>query len=109
MKEHVVNVMRPTSATGPLGELQGIPELLMNNVPCSIKPVSGSESEDARQNAPTAQLTVELYGDPRKPIKETDWLEVHPITDPPRKLNIAYIQDEEQNGIKLTLFCGENK
>lgn len=107
---HRVNVMRPTSAEGSIGQLQGKPELLMANVPCSIKPISGSsESEDARQNGVVAQLTVELYADPRKPIKERDWLYVHPITDDCRKLNIAYVQDEEQNGIELTLFCGENK
>lgn len=106
---HVVNVIRPTSAEGSIGQLQGKPDVLLANVPCSIRPVSGRESEEARQNGVTATLIVELYGDPRKPITESDWLAVHPITDPPRKLNIAYINDKQQNGIELTLFCGENK
>lgn len=104
---HLVNVMRPTKATGSLGELQGQPEVVIPNWPCSIKTLSGGESVAARQNTANATLEVQGWGNPRKPIAEGDYLIVLPETDPPRKLNIEFIDDKKQNGIELTLLCGE--
>ena len=110
MKRHLVNVMRPTKATGSLGELQGKPELYRLNVPCSIKSISGNEGEQARQNAPTANFQIEMFGDPTKPMGEKCWLELLPLTDPPRKFHIQYIDDPSLgNRGLLTLLCGENK
>jgi head-tail adaptor len=96
--------MRPGEAVGSLGELQGKPETVIKNVPCSIKTLSGNEQESARQNGVTATLAVEMYGDPNKPLKEKDWLEFGS-----RKLNIAHIEDVNQNGLQLKLLCGESK
>lgn len=104
---HRVNVMRPTKAEGTLGELQGQPELYRSEVPCSIKPISGNESEQARQNAPSATFEIEMYGDPNKPTTEECWLELLPLTKPPRKFNIQFIDDKNLNQIELRLLCGE--
>ena len=104
MMRHIVNVMRPTEAVGSLGQLQGKPETVMREIPCSIRSLSGNEQEQARQNSVSATLAVEMYGDPKKPLKEKDWLQFGD-----RKLNIAYIDDVNQNGLQLKLLCGESK
>jgi head-tail adaptor len=101
---HVVNVMRPTKAKGTLGETQGTDKTVMKNWPCAIKTLTGNEQEDARQNGATANLEVSGYGNPGNPFKETDYLQFGE-----RKLNIAFIDDVNQNGIELRLLCGENK
>ncbi len=101
---HVVKVMRPTKNEGSLGELQGNPEVICNQWPCSIDALSGNEQERARQNGVTATYKIEGYGNPDKPFKETDWLELGE-----RKFNIANIEDVQLNGVKLKLLCGETK
>lgn len=101
---HVVNVMRPTKATGTLGELQGQPEIVCEKWPCSIKPISGNESESARQNAPGATFAVEGYGDPKWKDLEQCYLTGGSIGE--RRLNIAFVDDENLNGVKLRLLCG---
>jgi hypothetical protein len=104
---HIVNVMRPTKTDGPLGEKQGDPETVCKDWPCSIKALSGKEQEQARQNAADAQFEVEGYGDPNWKDLQQCYLTGGSIGD--RKLNIAFVDDEQQNGIKLRLICGENK
>jgi len=101
---HRVRVLRPAKAVGTLGETQGKPEVVFNEWPCSIKTLSGKEQEAARQNGADATLQVEGYGDPTNPIDEQCYLEFGE-----RKLNIAAIIDEHQNGIELRLLCGELK
>jgi hypothetical protein len=104
MRRHIVNVMRPTKTTGTLGETQGTPEVVCKDWPCSIKTLSGKEQQTARQNGADAIYEVEGYGDPKWEKLEECYLQFGE-----RKLNIAFVDDENQNGIKLRLLCGENK
>lgn len=101
---HIVNVMRPTKSKGTLGETQGEPEVVMRNVPCSIKTLTGTEQERARQNGVTATYKVEMYGDPSKPIDEKCFLQMGT-----RTLNVSQVEDVAFNGVQLVLLCGENK
>jgi len=104
VKRHIVDVMRPTKNSGTLGETQGQPEVVIKNWPCSIVTLSGSEAESARQNTSGATLEVRGYGDPNNPIDEDCFLKFGN-----RNLTIVAINDEDQNGIKLRLMCGETK
>lgn len=104
MHRHRVDVMRPTKAEGDYGEKQGTPITVCRDWPCSIKTLSGTEHESARQVGADAQFEVEGYGDP----KWTD-LEQCYLLFGKRKLNIEFVDDENQNGLKLRLLCGENK
>lgn len=110
---HRATVMRPSEALSDGGQTQSA-NVLLRDVPCSIEHLSGREAELVHAQFPEASLKVECYGDPNKPIRHTDWLEVlgvgrdssgQPVI---RKLHISDIQDRDQNGILLTLFCGEN-
>lgn len=104
---HIVNVMRPTGAVGSLGELQGQPTLVLKEWPCEIKTLSGKEQEAARQNGADAQFSAEGYG----PLP-TDAIEQCYLTGGTlgkRKLNVAFVDDKNLNGINLRLLCGENK
>lgn len=103
-KRHIVNVMRPTKVQGSLGEQQGQPQVICSNWPCSIKPASGNESEANGQNTATAQFEVEGYGDPSWTDLEECYLQLGS-----RTLSIQFVDDEDQNGIKLRLLCGEIK
>lgn len=105
-KRHLVNVMRPTKATGDYGETQGAPEELYHHCPCSIEQISGREGEIARQTVPTATHRVKLYADPRKPIDARCYLTGGSIGE--RVLQIgAPPNDKRQNGVELELLCGE--
>lgn len=99
---HVVSVMRPTKTKGTLGETQGESEIVMNQWPCSIETLQGREAELARQTFASATLKVEGYGDPRRPFMATDYLQFGS-----RKLCIGFINDKQQNGLQLSLLCGE--
>lgn len=101
---HRVNVMRPTKASGSLGEAQGNPIAVCPDWPCSIRTLSGKEQESARQTGADAQFEVEGTG----PLN-TDALEQCYLQWGERRLNIAFVDDERQNGINLKLLCGENK
>ena len=105
---HQGNIMRPTKAQGTLGETQGSPEILYSNHPFSRRTLNGTEQETARQNGVTATYLVETGGDPNKPITEECWIEVLPLTRGTR-LNIAFADDVDDNGVNYRLFCGENK
>jgi hypothetical protein len=102
-KRHVVTVMRPATSDGTLGETQGQPAVIYTNWPCSIKPLNGTESQDVRQTGASRTFEIEGYTDPKKPIKETDYLKFGE-----RTLHIAYIDDPMQNGVQVRLVCGEN-
>lgn len=104
---HVVNVMRPTKAQGSLGEIQGMPETVCRDWPCKIKTLSGKEQEVARQTAADAQFEAEGYGDPKWTNLEQCYLTGGSLRD--RRLNIAFVDDENLNSIKLRLLCGEDK
>ena len=99
---HIVNVMRPTKARGTVGEVQGQDETIVKDWPCSIDTLSGRELELARSTFAAASHRVEGYGDPSKPIKATDYLQFGA-----RRLHIGLVSDELQNGVKLSLVCGE--
>ena len=102
MMRHVVNVMRPTKSKGSLGQSQGEPETIIQNVPCSIETLSGNEQEAARQNGVTATYMVKLTGP--MDIDEKCYL-----TLGSRQFNIAHVADTNLNGIDLVLLCAENK
>ena len=101
-KRHLVTVMRPAEATDEYGQTQGQPATILKDVPCSIEPLSGRETELARQTFGIASLRVRMYGDPAKPLQYTDWLAFGG-----RRLNIGQIIDRHQNGLDLELICGE--
>lgn len=99
---HMVTVMRPTQAQGTRGEPQGKDAVIVKDVPCSIETLSGREGELARQIFAAATYRVQMYGDPSKPIENTDYLQFGS-----RRLNIGFINDRQQNGIELELLCEE--
>ncbi len=93
--------MRPTEALDEYGQSKGV-ETHWFQVPCTIETIGGSEPEAGSQQQAISTYKIDMYGDPTKPLKQSDYL-----TLGPRKLNIQQIVDEQQNGIKLTLICGE--
>jgi hypothetical protein len=104
--DQLVMVMGPTEATDTVGALQGMPATIYERFACSIKPLSGQESEAVRQVAAARTFEVEGYTDPKKPMKETYWLTKGSLGE--RKLNIAFVDDQMQNGTVVRLVCGEN-
>lgn len=112
MKQHVVNVMRPTEAQGTRGQTQGKPLVVYLNCPCTIETLSGREVVQARTVFAEAIHRVELTADPSKPIFERDYLELigsesMTATGQPRRLSIGFKNDKQQNGVMLSLLCGE--
>ena len=107
---HVVSVMRPTLATGALGQTQGPPQIVCKDVQCTVKSLSGRELELARSTFAAATCEVTLAGDPNNPILETDYCEFKDgVHAKPRRLHIGNITDLNQNGRKYVLLCGESK
>lgn len=102
---HVVKVMRPSDAVDDRGRPTGDATTLMEEWPCSITTLSGREVVQARTVYAEATSQVEGYGDPNKPIKETDYLTGLSLGE--RILNIGFVNDKLQNGVSLTLLCGE--
>jgi head-tail adaptor len=100
---HVVTVMRPTLATGTLGQTQGNPLTIYEQWPCSMKTIGGSESVQGQQVSGSRTLEIEGYTDPRKPIVERDYLKFGS-----RTLHVSFVDDIDQNGTKVRLVCGEN-
>lgn len=94
--------MRPTEARGTRNQPQGQPTTIIENWPCSITPLGGSESDEA--GGTNAQMTyqVEGYGDPRRPIYPKDYLLFGK-----RVLHISSVEDVDMNGQHLILTCGE--
>ena len=81
---HIVTIKRPTKAVGPDGQPQGQDETLFSEVPCSIETLTGVESEVGGQLVARSTYQVKLYGDPNKPLKESDYLQFGA-----RRLNIS--------------------
>jgi head-tail adaptor len=98
---HQVDVMRPTKALDARGQANA-EEVVMPNVPCSIEELNGREYEQAHKLYADAQLAVEMYGDPKTPIKATDVLQFGK-----RRLNVGHVSDKNQNGLQLRLLCSE--
>jgi head-tail adaptor len=99
---HRVDVLRPPTSLDDRGQPRGQEEVVLRQVPCGIETLNGREAEQARTNYAEATHRVRMYGDPSKPIKTKDYLQFGT-----RRLEIGFIDDELQNGIKLTLICGE--
>jgi head-tail adaptor len=102
---HVVSVMRPTEAQGTRGQIQGTPETIIDKWPCSIETLNGREVVQARTVFAEATHRVEGYGNPAKRFKERDYVTGGSIGE--RVLAIGFINDKQQNGVELSLLCGE--
>ena len=105
--QFTVTVMRPAEALSDGGQKKQ-PTTVLKDVPCSIKHLSGREVERARALWPEATHEVEMGGDPSKPLRTKDWLELPGLAGETRRLHIGDINDKQQNGLHLTLLCGEN-
>jgi hypothetical protein len=101
---HRCDVMEPPRPTDENGHAVGSPTTILANVPCSIEQLSGREGDVAHQTRGFAVTRVKFYGDPRKPIKSHYYLQVGE-----RKLEIADVNDVQQNGREYELLCGEMK
>ncbi len=101
---HVVRVMRPAPPGGESSQTIP-PQAIRNEVPCSIETMNARESERMQQMYAGANVKVEGHGDPAKRFKERDYLTGGSIGS--RVLNIGFINDIQQNGLKLSLLCGE--
>lgn len=101
-----VNVLRPPLATtlDSRGQLSGNPVTVARNVPCEVETLRGNELIQAHQQFPTATHRVTMYRNSRMPVNEEHWL-----TFQGRRLNIAGIDDLQENGRLLVLLCGEDK
>ena len=99
---HLVNVMRPTDTEGTRGQSRGEPQTIYKNWPCSIATLNGREVEQARSVFAEATHKVEGYGNPAKRLAERDYLQFGE-----RTLHIGFINDKQQNGLMLSLLCGE--
>lgn len=100
---HQCDIYAPGTSSDNRGQHHG-KTLIRKGVPCSVETLSGRELEQARATWTEATYKVEMYGDPRRPIDETCWLEMNG-----RRMNIAHKSDPDFNEIKLTLLCGELK
>lgn len=98
---HIVNVHRPTQALDSRGQANN-DTVYWRDVPCSIEAISATEGEAGGQQQAVTTYKVEMYGNPLKPLKHSDWLKWGS-----RKLNIEAIDDTKQNGEQLVLTCGE--
>lgn len=99
----IVDIRCPPDAVDESGQPRGVDGVVRREVPCSIEPVSGQESETGGQQQAITSYRVELYGDPNKPIRHRDYL-----TLGPRQFNVEHIADPSLNQLgKLTLICGE--
>lgn len=101
---HIVDVMSPAEALDDRGQPGGQDIVYRKQVPCSIETLNGREGELARQQFASATHRVEMYGDPGKPLDHTMYLLKHPEM---RRLEIGFINDVHQNGVVLSLLCGE--
>jgi head-tail adaptor len=96
------DVMEPPNAQGSRGQEIGTSAVYLKGVPFSMEALSGRELEQARANWAEATYTVQMYGDPNKPIKPSHWLKFGD-----RLMSIGHVDDKQQNGVELTLTCGE--
>lgn len=98
--------MRPTEATGTVGELQGQDATVIALVPCSIETLSGREAEIARSVYADVTYKVEMYSDPRKPVTPNMYLTGGTLG--PRRLHIGFVKDSNNMGTgSLELLCAE--
>ena len=103
MPNPIATIYRPTQAQGADGQPQGQDVVWMRDVPLkNFKTLSVSEPETAGQQGAVAVHSFEIWGNPEKPLQHTDYLTIGP-----RRLNISQIIDDQQNGQRLTLICGE--
>lgn len=109
---HRINIVRPTKNKGTLGETQGSPEVIYQDHPCCVESLGGRELELARHTFAAASSRITMYGDPAKPVRPQDICQfadgVTGTKDNPRQLYIGNITDDQQNGVWLTLLCGEH-
>ena len=108
MNRPLANILRPTRAQGDVGQLQGSPSIILRDVPLlKFTTLSVSEGEVAGQQQAVAVHSFEIHADPGKPLRHTDYLTLGPAHK--RRLEIQQIIDDQQNGQKLTLICGEER
>ena len=108
MNRPIANILRPTSAQGGDGQLQGSPSIILRDVPLAdFKTLSVNEGELAGQQQAVSVHSFRINGDPENQLRHTDYLTIGPGHT--RRLEIQQIIDEHQNGQKLTLICGEER
>lgn len=98
---HIADIYRTSKALDGRGQSRA-EDLIAKSVPCSLRDLSGRESEQARSLYADAVLEVSMYGNPQKPLSVADVLVVGT-----RRLHVGHIKDTHQNGVELTLLCGE--
>ena len=101
---HVGHVMRPPPQYGQVGETAGQDATIIPDWRFSLKTLTGRELEIAQQMTAVATLEARGWGNPKRPVKETDYIQFGE-----RKLNVVLVDDLQQNGVELRLLCSESK
>jgi hypothetical protein len=99
---HQCDVMEPAGTLDANGQPIGNARPYLRGVPCSMEQVSGREGEVAHQTYGFRVTKVQMYGDPKKPIKPEHYLQF-----PDRRLEIIDRSDLMQNGQQWELICAE--
>lgn len=102
---HSADVLRSRKALDARGQPTGGEESILVAVPCSLRELSGREFEQAHKIYADATVIVEMYGDPKKPVTAKDVL----LVNGNRRLNVGHVNDLQQNGLMLSLLCGEDR
>lgn len=100
---HRVNVMRPPQA--PLstrGQPQGNDTLVIEGWPCRVVQTGASEADESGGPSATATFEVSGYADPKRPIKQRDYLLFNG-----RRLDVSSVVDPDMRGVEVVLNCGE--
>lgn len=98
---HLADIFRPSEVMDDRGQEHGDTRIYQG-VLCSIKQLNSAEQEAARQAYAAATSRVEMYGDPKIPLTNRDYLKVNGAI-----LHIGAIDDKNRNGEYLVLTCGE--
>lgn len=101
----LVNIVEPNNNLGDRGDQQG-QRTLMRAVRCSIKFLSGRESEVARQKLAMATVSVTMRG-PIAGLTARCELHEYPIIAgvPKAKWHVGYVEDASRTGHELVCLC----
>ncbi len=104
---HRVDVYEPVSQSlnsDSRGQRAAADKLIRANVPCSIQTISGREAALANQLQIEVTLMVRMNGDPAKPMTARQRLNRGGVW-----MEVAHVNDVNQDGRNLELLCGETK
>lgn len=102
MHRHQLTIYRRATGLDTRGQVTGTDTIVMRDVPCEVKQLSGRQITSRQKHFADATYEVRFYPDPQQQIRVADY-----FLFGTRRLEVGALLDEDQTNFEVVALCRE--